>query len=99
MIPVRIAANLTPAGTDGVRWVLVDDTESVPIPPAVEAAPPPRPREEVRPRRQGTARWIKLVVLCAGLAGAAATTRCIVDEYDLGPVPPAGQAIQPGAAR
>jgi hypothetical protein len=99
MIPVRIAANLTPSSTDGVRWVLVDDTEAVPVPPPVDAVPPAQPQAEVRPRRRGTAGWIKLAVLCAGLAGAAGTTHCIVDEYGPGPVRPADQTIAPGAAR
>lgn len=97
MIPVRIAANLTPTGTDGVRWVLVDDADTAAC--AAEPAAPPPLHDEVRPRRRAAPRWIKLAVLCAGLAGAAATTRCIVDQDRPASPHATARVIEPTAAR
>lgn len=97
MIPVRIAANLTPAGTDGVRWVLVDDAETASPAPAGE--PPPQPRDDAHPRRRPALRWIRLAVLFAGLAGAAATSHCIAGDGDRPvPVGEIGSTGEPAAA-
>lgn len=99
MIPVRIAANLTPTGTDGVRWVLVDDAETGSLQPAVEPAPPAHLQDDVHSRPRTAVRWIRFAVLLAGLAGAAATTHCIVGEHNTAPARHAGQTIEPGAVR
>ncbi len=99
MIPVRIAADLSPTGTEGVRWVLVDDAEAGLPRLAVEPSPASPPQEDVRPRRRAASRSIKLAVLLVGLAAASFVTHWIVGDDGPLPVRRSGQSTVPAAAR
>lgn len=75
MIHVQIASRLTLAGVDGVRWVLVDDSDApspdaAPAPaPIATAAAPPAPAE-VAARGRVSLALMKSLVMGAGFGAA-----------------------------
>ncbi len=75
MIQVQIASRLTLAGVDGIRWVLVDDSdapaaETAPLPAPTAAAPAkPAPAHEAARGRVSLA-LMKSLVMGAGFGAA-----------------------------
>lgn len=74
MIHVQIASRLTLSGVDGIRWVLVDDSDApppdaAPVPVAVAAADHPAPAE-VAARGRTSLALMKSLVMGAGFGAA-----------------------------
>ncbi|OYU89445.1 MAG: hypothetical protein CFE45_24195 [Burkholderiales bacterium PBB5] len=75
MLHVQIASRLPLAGVDGIRWVLVDDSDApspdaAPAPAAVEAAAPKLAPAEEAARSRVSLALMKSLVMGAGLGAA-----------------------------
>lgn len=100
MIPVRIAAQLTAEGTDGVRWVLVDAEEGdaqlgTASPAAAEAG------LDTWLARRKRLRWLlQAAVIASALIAAAVTTRALLTprEQPTSPASPARATVAAAAA-
>ena len=88
MIPVKIAANLSASGIDGVRWVLVDTAEvELQATTAAVMSAPLADDTGARPRPRGRLWLLKLLLLLAGLALAWFATHATIAGRAKAPVP------------